>query len=268
MSNLFTANLRRLFKSKGVIISLVAMLFITLLCSMIMGSVDSEFENVYYSTLPYFVFYIAFMTSMYFGTDYSDMTIRNKIIAGHTRDDIYFANQLTGIVSSAIMFALWAVTSFICAFSYSSDVDYSTFGTKLLISFLSVLTLSVIFTAITQLITSKASSVAWALIFSILLIVTAFYFINALQEPQTTYSYITVSADGIDFGDEIPNPAYVSGKMRNVYEIAYKIIPCGQQIIITDDGDIQPLTMSICSIAVSIIFLLFGRAGFVKKDLK
>ena len=95
------------------------------------------------------------------------------------------------------------------------------------------------------------------------------FFYNALTEPETTASYEMISEEGgVEFGDEVPNPAYVGGKMRNVYEVMLRLLPTGQQILIADEPLENPAFMIVCSVVVAIIATSVGYLGFRRKDLR
>lgn len=47
----------------------------------------------------------AIFSSLFFGTEYSDGTIRNKLIVGHLRSSVYLSNWLMNMAATVIMIA-------------------------------------------------------------------------------------------------------------------------------------------------------------------
>lgn len=139
---------------------------------------------------------------------------------------------------------------------------------KLLVTFFTVIALTAIFGSMAQLITSKATGAVAGIFIALALLLAGSFFYNSLSEPPTTYSYVQISEDGVEYGDEIPNPVYVGGKMRDVYEVALRLIPSGQQILIADEPLEQPAFMIAYSIGVAVSSSLAGYLLFRRKDLR
>lgn len=273
MSKLLCANFSRLWRSKIFWLCTAAMLGLRVL-TIIMNCMHNEsgrtFDEQYFRTLPYFSLCIAVFVSMFMGTEYSEQTIRNKVIVGHSKGEIFAANLLTCAAASAIFFIIWALSA--CAgvpFYGIDNIDTKIILPKLLVSFFTVMALTAVFVTMAQLITSKATGAVAAIFAALALLMAGSYFYNALCEPKTTVDHVEISVDGgIEFGDEVPNPAYIGGKMRNVYEVTLRILPTGQQILIADEPLEQPVFMVVCSVGVIVIAAAAGYLLFRKKDLK
>ena len=102
----------------------------------------------------------AVLSSMFSGTEYSDGTIRNKIIAGFSRVDIYLSNLIINIVSGAMAVVTYVVPYLvICLLTVGkSAVSINALITSALLSILSLMAFSAIFNAVTMLITKKAAA--------------------------------------------------------------------------------------------------------------
>jgi ABC-type transport system involved in multi-copper enzyme maturation permease subunit len=230
-------------------------------------------KNLDYYTfeiLPYFGLFLSVYISMFMGTEYSDGTIRNKLIVGHDRRTIYFANLLTCFVGSMVIYLVCAIGS-LTGIPYFGLWSIGIVGyIKLMIlTLLCTLALTSIFVLMSHLITNKAISAVLNIIVALAIMLTASFIYNALCESETTYSNIIISADeGVVFGDVIANPNYVSGTARTVCKVILNILPTGQQIWIANETVTHPIFMGICSLALILILVFIGQLLFKRKNLK
>ncbi len=276
MSKLLSAELHRLFKSKCFYIAAFAMLVLTMyLILMDCNSnarleLGESFDEIFFCMPPYFGLFISTFAALFIGTEYSDLTMRNKVVVGHSRTEVFIANLLTCIVAAVLLFIIWAVSGCVgIPYFGIENIDLNVCLLKLLVSFFTIIALTAIFGTISQLITSKATGAVAGIFLALALLLAGSYFYNALNEPPTTFSYVQISEEGgIKYGDEVPNPAYVGGKMRDVYEVMLRLLPTGQQILIADEPLENPAFMIVCSVVVAIIATSVGYLGFRRKDLR
>ncbi len=270
MSKLLSANLSRLFKSKVFWLTAAAMLVLTVIEMIALDIHDTPktFDLVCFRMMPYFGLYAAFFTSMFLGTEYSDSTIRNKLIVGHSRSEVFFANLFTCLIAAAIFFIIWAGT--MCAgIPGAHDIDLKTCLLKALVGFFTLVSVTSIMSVISQLITRKAVTAVTSIFAALVLLILASYFYNALCEPETVVEAIYLSEEGAwGYGDEVPNRAYIGGLLRPVYEVILRVLPTGQQILLADEPLSQPALMIGVSLAVAIVVSVIGYLFFRKKDLK
>ncbi len=62
-------------------------------------------EQYTFGNLPLFSVAIAVFASLFFGTEYADGTIRNKLICGHSRGAVYFSSYLTLLAGALAIYA-------------------------------------------------------------------------------------------------------------------------------------------------------------------
>lgn len=96
MRKLMSANLSRLWKDK---IFWIGMLTI-LACSIVnmrsgcrqatldMSEFNYTLDHFYFAGMPFIGIFIAAFIGLLLGTEYSDGTMRNKLIVGHTRTNV------------------------------------------------------------------------------------------------------------------------------------------------------------------------------------
>ena len=65
-----------------------------------------------------------------------------------------------------------------------------------------------------------------------------------------------------------PNPMYLRGMERAVYQFLYDLLPTGQSVQYTTLGFTDPLRLMGLSALVAAVFSAAGAALFQRKDLK
>lgn len=225
---------------------------------------------------PFFIMYqilcivFASAISLIVGTEYSDGTLRNKLMIGHTRSEIYFSMLFTTIGASISVIAIHGIVSY--------GVGYFLFGTfqlpstqviiGIVCALLANLVFTTLFVAIALNCSNKSVSAVVSLLSSIVIIMAANLVGNKLLEPEMTYDGIVITANGIEYGDMIQNPNYVTGIARKVYELLYDLLPTGQLIQIQSMNITHWQYWTVLSILLFFVITLIGYILFRKKDIK
>ena len=119
MSKLLRANFARLWKNKifkGEIIFMIFSGIIAALGAFAQYKIHLAYEQiitldkVFYGYSLLIGILTAILSSLFFGTEYSDGTMRNKVICGHRKINIYFSNLITLIIATLILCAAYLVT--------------------------------------------------------------------------------------------------------------------------------------------------------------
>lgn len=279
MIKLLSASLQRLFRDK--LLWIAAAVLFTLSAFMIIkngisvSDIDAA-NNVkslnacFFNILPVISFFYAVFISFFIGTEYSDGTIRNKIVIGHSRTDIYFSNYITCFTGSIII-----LTAMLCG--CAAGVPFfgfwqggiKDFFIKILLCVFITATFTAILTLISMLSSNKAITVVITIIACLVITILSSTIYNVLQEAEFTREFISLSADGkVVFGDEIPNPAYVSGVERKIDEWLLQFLPAGQSILIANEEITNPFMNIVYSVIFTIIANVCGVLAFRKKNLK
>ena len=129
MRNLLCASLRRLVGSRAFLLTLLAELAYTALVTAVCWDhyaagtglytlesvLTAGFGLIGYLPVPSLI--AAPMLSIHLGTDYSDNTLRNKLITGHTRTSVYLADLLACAVAAVGLDLLYMLlASALCAY--------------------------------------------------------------------------------------------------------------------------------------------------------
>lgn len=116
MGKLLSANLFRLRTSRIFYIELIAMCILAVV-EVIIGAIQHRRHLAYGISIPldsilfgcalFIGVFIAIFCSLYIGSEYSDGTLRNKIISGHLRRNIYLANLITNMEAALALCAAY-----------------------------------------------------------------------------------------------------------------------------------------------------------------
>lgn len=279
MSKLLSANLSRLVKSKLFWLLLLAMLIISVIFMFnnvreVINIQENNYQNVYYIDSYYFnlapiigIFFAVFI-SLFIGTEYNDGTIRNKLIIGHTRTNIYFANLLTCTIASFAFVSVWLIGGLVgLPFFTMWQMSGSWVLLYIIISLFFSAALSAFFTFIGMVYSSKAGTavVSLLLIFGMLIFSSIIY--NALMEPEMI-SGAFLTSEGVQMGEPELNPQYINGIQRTVYELFMIILPTGQGILMANLEIKLPIFQIVSSFIITLLVTVLGVILFRKKDLK
>lgn len=209
----------------------------------------------------------AFVT-MYVGTDYSDGTIRNKIIIGHRRKDIYLANFLTCAFGNLAFYLVYLAV--VCAIGIPIFGFFETKPSVLALWLLDAILLIIVYAALFNLLSMLCSSKATAAVVSLVLIfvflMLASGLLNLLSQPEMIDQ--ATSVDGEFLIETVKNPAYPTEEERKLLQFLVDFIPTGQGFQIVGQGIVHPVAMALYSAGIIIVANGFGIWRFEKKDLK
>ena len=279
MSKLLTANFMRLKKDKILWIASAAMLIISAYSiidkGMTMKTIDDannvqNLNSVYFNFLPFAIFFYSVFVSLFTGTEYSDATIRNKIVIGHNRTDIYLSNYITCFAGTMVIFAALLIGgAFGVPYFGHWQGGIKNYIVVVMVCIFITAALTAVLTFVGMLSTNKAITVVIAMVISLVLVLMVSVMYNQLAEPEFTREFVSLSADGnVEFGPEIKNPVYISGVRRNVYEWLLQFLPTGQSILVSNEELTKPLINIIYSVIFTAAVNICGIFAFRKKDLK
>ena len=280
MNKLLASNFSRLWKNKVFWIG-TAILFLWSTLMLISGHRAALAEPEYPRFLDDFFFqygpvigiFGAVFTSLFLGTDYSDGTIRNKIMIGHSRQSIYLSNLIVSAAAGILMNAAWILSMLTVGTSlfgwFTSSVT-----TILMYQFIAVLMIAAfasIFTFISMLNQNKASSAVITLLTFLVLLFLASYCNNRLNEPEMYSAAAVVTPNGLELADPTQNPDYIRGSVRKVFEFLVYFLPTGQGILMSSMEAVHLWLMPVYSLLVIALTTMAGVSCvscFRRKDLK
>ena len=242
MHKLLSANLRRLMINKAFWITVALMVCVEgFLCMLLTNQGPLPMDVVLFMSLQCMGVLISVFFSLFLGTEFSDGTIRNKIIIGHKRNSVYLASFITGVIAVTIIYLAGVLTGgmiglFIFAPPIHSLEEIAIAGG---IGWLASISFVSIFTLIGMLSSSKAKT-------SILCILTAF---------------ILVFAGLIIY-------ALLQGNPSALLQFLIEFNPFGQTMQTVSINIASPSRLAIYSLLLSATLNGVGMIAFSKKDLK
>ncbi len=226
MRKVLSANFSRLWKDKVFWFCMGAMLVYSVVymlngcrqATVAMSEYNYCIDKYYFHFAVVIGAFCALFSSMFLGTEYSDGTIRNKIIVGHTRTGIYLANLISVFAATLLIMVAWLIG----ALTAVPVLGVWEMGVPNLLAYLFIAVMfeaafSAIFTFICMQSTNKAVTVAVSMLLFLGLLVFSSKIYNALDEPEMTSSVI-ITANGMEMSEPAPNPNYVRGVTRMIYE--------------------------------------------------
>ena len=276
MRKLLSANFSRLWRSKifGTQIVLTALLSLFVIIANYSPEIQATenrlyLEDVFFTMYQILGFILAAGISLIVGAEYSDGTIRNKLIIGKTRAQIYIANFIASAVPSCLVLVAHGVITF--GMGYFLWGNFTLETEQVFTTLLSALLISFVFSALFVSISMNCSNKAVTAVVSLLLVLGLTYLTgsigNALMEPKMTYDSITYTADSILFGNEIPNPSYISGIQRTLYELIYDLLPTGQLLQMYSLDFNRCTRWPVFSIVLFVLITVVGYFMFRKKNI-
>ncbi|MBD5129753.1 MAG: ABC transporter permease subunit [Ruminococcaceae bacterium] len=214
--------------------------------------------------------FIAIFAALFLGTDHSNGTIRNKLIIGHKRFEIYFSNLITAAVGGLILIAAeWSVV-LITGFCLGGEIGMPAeeMLLKMLICISAVIALSAIFTLLGMLFTSKSTIITITLVMTFVLVIGAAVIESILAEPEYVTSFEMMTDGVVTQGEAEPNPLYVSGAKRGVLEAVNDVLPSGQMMQMEIGTLRSAELMPLYSLGVIAVSTAVGVLVFRRKDLK
>lgn len=279
MTQLLSMGFSRLFKNKlfwfGLLLQAGFFVFL-----IIANYRDTRLHPDYYhytsDTLMFAPFMISGLfascfTGMFLGSEFSYGTVRNKLVIGKSRAKVYLAHLIVTFAASLIV----NIASILVTFS----VGIFLFGTpelataKMLMIFgLGILMLAAfagIFTLISTLITSRSAGSVINLLLFLVLIIASTYIMSRLAEPEMMMPSFVMSIDGVIQPTElVPNPYYLQGTVRTVFEFFRDLLPtCQGNQLMTHEIE-RPLMIVLCTLALTACTTVSGIFHFCHKDLK
>ncbi|HCT92356.1 MAG TPA: ABC transporter permease [Lachnospiraceae bacterium] len=276
MSRLLAANFARLKKSHAFLAEIIFMILLGIYepvvryFTMKQSGETIPLDNGFFLCVALILILAAVLCSLYVGTEYSDGTIRNKVVVGRRRPAIYLANLITCALADTFLCLLY-FAAYLCVGlpllgpfqAVPPQVAYYILCTVLL-----AIAASAIFTLAAMLIQNKAATVAVCLLGAFALLLAGSYIDSRLSEPETYPSYSLITDGEVINEGEEPNSHYLRGTKRKVYEFFYDFLPGGQAVQITSWTVARPWNPPLYAVIITVAATGCGVYAFNKKDLK
>lgn len=210
-------------------------------------------------------------TGMFLGTEYKDGTLRNKLVVGRSRTQVYLSNLIISFIASLITCAFCVLVNLSVGVALFGAPEL-TLSQMLVISGLGMLMLASfagIFTLISMLIPSKSAGSVVNILLFLMFVAATSYVMNRLQASEFTSPGYTYSMNGeLQPMDPVPNPFYLRGPARQFFEFFRDTLPTCQGAILMAHMVERPLVMVLSSLGLTACTTVSGVFHFRRKDLK
>lgn len=215
--------------------------------------------------------FTAIFAALFLGTEYSDGTIRNKLIAGHSRASVYLSSLILCVSASLIVCAVTSLFTFAVGVPlFGMPAQPQAVLWKFAAGILLTVSFSGIFTLCAMLIHSKPILSVVCVVGFFGLLFAAIYIYNCLSAPEFISGAYEMTVNGEIVPQEpYPNPGYLRGAARSVYEFFNDFLPTGQSLQIASFNPLStPLLLLSYSALITLGTTLAGILLFRRKDLK
>ncbi len=222
-------------------------------------------------------FFIAIFTSLFVGAEYSDGTIRNKIVAGHSRKNIYLSNLIVSIIVGLILEFIYLIIISIVAIPLfgSIQMTFSQFAFILLDMIMIIIAYSSIFNFIALI----CSNITISTVSSLLLILIMFVIDMLLSPTANSTEYIqknkVMDEQGNITYEIVKNEDYLGKIIQTTCKTIINFNPVSQAIEISgnkinmNEEDFNNMKVyPLYSLGLIIIITAIGIYLFNIKELK
>lgn len=263
MNKLLRANFARLWKNR---LFLAGMAFMFLFGSLYVlkqyqqvrvYQIPVSLESTFFTYAMLIGVLSAIFCSLFLGTEYGDGAMRNKIIAGHKRTDIYLSNLIVNLSASLLMCLSYILSNValgipLLGFQSTGLLEILRL---LLGSCVTVAALCSVFTMVSLLIQNKALAPVVCIVGMFLMLGAVSEIKRMLDQPQYYY-------------DNTKNNNYLEGETREKFEFLYNFLPAGQEMQYAAMKTENIGEMCLYSLGITIAATGVGTFFFRKKDIK
>ena len=281
MSKLLRSDFRRLFRSKlfylcliPTAVVMVFALFNNLHYLEVMENLELPLDNLLFMGTTVIGFPIAIFTSFFVGTEYSDGTMRNKILVGNSRFSIYLSHFITTSVASLAMLVVGTVFVLFLGIFWMGwfITSPAILIPQILCCLLSVIAFNSVIVALAILIHHKAICAVVCLVITMLMVnIVAPFLWDRLEAEEPMNPEITYTdTDGVvHVIPEKPNPKYPTEAERILLQFCYDTLPTAQMYQYDYDG--MPKNIERFPLYSALLIGVISTAGvciYKRRDLK
>lgn len=235
------------------------------------GWLQWQAHAYFYMPILYLPVMIAIFSCFFFGTEYSDGTIRNKLIVGHSREAIYIANLLTTACVMGLFLLACYVPVFVVGIPFVGKDVVACVETQpwRILNLLLLLTeYGALFVLFSTLDSNKARNVLVCLITALLLIVLGISAYGRYSQPEFVRNVAALPGGGVELRNGIPNSQYLTGTARMIAQWIATILPTGSAGMSLDKNLLFMWQVPLTAIGVTALLTLGGIRAFQRKDIK
>lgn len=281
MSKLLSAGFSRLWKSKifwGGMVMIAGFMALVIYSNYRDAMSFDEAYRIAYTSDIYltgsFMFigcFTAIFAALFLGTEYSDGTIRNKLVVGHSRISVYLSSLILCFAASLLICAVAALVTFAVGVPlFGMPVQPLLILQKFAVGIILTASYAGLFTLCAMLIHNKPVLSVICIISFFVMVFASIYIMNRLEAPEFISGAYELSVNGdLVPMEPYPNPGYLRGTARAVYEFLQDFLPTCQSFQIGQTGALShPWLLVLYSALITLCTTLGGIVLLRRKDLK
>lgn len=275
MRNLFSVGLFRTVRSKlfYILLALTALVMAYVYYNTYRVQLGPDFSQL---DLYFFQFINANIVSaavfcpLFLSSEYGDGALRNKLIVGRTRPQIYLANLTVNCLYGTAA-CLAAVVTGLCVgvplLGWFQNAGPGKIMLYVLLALATTWVCAALYTFLSMVVASRGVAITLCILLAFGLILLGQYLYLALSQEEVLTALFYTDTGEMAVSEQ-PNPAYLTGFARQVYQFFYELTPGGQAYQILGMSAQSPLRMLGYSGLVFVLVTGLGLAIFQKKDVK
>lgn len=227
-------------------------------------------EGSFFFFGPLIGMFAAVVVNLFLGKEYSDGTMRNKLMVGHRRGAIYVSSLLVACAAVVFMEVCGAACALLLGLPMFGpfQMDWAELAGMLLSTLMLGVSSASICTAIAMNVQSRAASAVIALVLMLVMLFVASYIGGRLDEPKMISDAILYQDGAFVQSEAYANPHYLDGNIRMVLEWIYDLLPAGQGARLSN-LDIRRLErLPWLSLALSAGASALGFGFYRKRDIR
>ena len=275
MRNLFSVGLFRTVRSKlfYILLALTALVMAYVYYNTYRVQLGPDFSQL---DLYFFQFINANIVSaavfcpLFLSSEYGDGALRNKLMVGRTRPQIYLANLAVNCLYGTAA-CLAAVVAGLCVgvplLGWFQNAGPEKIMLYVLLALATTWVCAALYTFLSMVVASRGVAITLCILLAFGLILLGQYLYLALSQEEVLTALFYTDTGEMAVSEQ-PNPVYLTGFARQVYQFFYELTPGGQAYQILGMSAQSPLRLLGYSGLVFVLGTGLGLAIFQKKDVK
>lgn len=278
MSRLLRAGFFRLRRSKIYVAAMVAVtgycifMYLNEYLTDMPDNITQDFvptlDAYFFNTIIMMGVVVAIFISIFVGNEYSNGSIRNKLVVGSSRTAIYFSSMLNIVVAGTALVMCIYTINIMVGLPLMGPTERP-LGEIVILSvqaiFL-VIAYSSIFHMVAMLSPSKTNTAIINILLAFGLLFLAIMLYDQMMQPE--YIQHLVTGDSEMVLETVKNVNYLTGTKREIYQMILNILPSGQSLQLVQQGGETAGKMILYSLGITAVTSTIGVTLFRRKDIK
>ena len=275
MSNLISVGLFRTVRSKlfYILLALTALVMVYVYYNtyrLQLGPDFSQLDLYFFQFINANIVSAAVFCPLFLSSEYGDGALRNKLMVGRTRPQIYLANLAVNCLYGTAA-CLAAVVTGLCVgvplLGWFQNAGPGKILLYVLLALATTWVCAALYTFLSMVVASRGVAITLCILLAFGLILLGQYLYLALSQEEVLTAFFYTDTGEMAVSEQ-PNPAYLTGFARQVYQFFYELTPGGQAYQILGMSAQSPLRLLGYSGLVFVLVTGLGLAIFQKKDVK